>query len=168
MIKYRTLLKLSSVFFITLFTTVVCHAASNGTIIGQLEISHAWVRAAPPNVKNAAAFMIISNHGMAADRLIIVSSKIANKTELHNHINDKDVMRMRKVSYIPIPAHGDAELKPGSYHIMFKGLKKTIKEGDIIIINLKFANAGDVILRTPVIKDNGGHKGNKKNKHKHN
>ena len=166
MIKFRTILISGSLVFVALFSSVVCHTASHGARIGKLEITRAWVRATPPNAKNAGAFMVISNHGAAKDKLIAVGSKLANKIELHNHINDKGVMRMRKISHIVIPAHSSTELKPGSYHIMFKGLTKTIKEGDMVMINLKFENAGDITLHTPVKKDKNWSKS--ENEHKHN
>tara|TARA_B100000686_G_scaffold338970_1_gene412284 strand:+ start:402 stop:890 length:489 start_codon:yes stop_codon:yes gene_type:complete len=162
MINLRTTLVSGNLIFIALFSPVVCHTASHGTTVGKLEITQAWIRATPPNAKNAGAFMIISNHGTAADRLVAVSSEIANKTELHNHINDEGVMRMREVSHIVIPAHSSTELKPGSYHIMFKGLTKAIKEGDMVMINLKFENAGITTLHTPIKKYKSG------SKHKHN
>ena len=51
-------------------------------------------------------------------------------------------MRMREVKGgVPLDAKSVTELKPGSYHVMFMGLKKQLKEGEKIPVTLKFKNA---------------------------
>ncbi len=70
------------------------------------------------------------------------SSPVADRVEVHTHINDNGVMRMREVEGgVPLEAKSVTELKPGSYHVMFMGLKKQLKEGDKIPVTLKFKNA---------------------------
>ena len=114
-------------------------------------VSDAWARASPGAVKNGAAFMTIMNHG-AADRLISAAAPVSAKTELHNHINDNGVMRMRKVPAIDIPAGETVTLKPGGLHVMFMGLKAPLQEGGSFPLALTFEKAGTVTVQVPVKK----------------
>ena len=57
------------------------------------------------------------------------------------------VMKMRPLDKgIEIPAGGKLELKPGSYHVMFIGLKKPLVKGDVIKGSLTFEKAGKVAV----------------------
>ena len=49
---------------------------------------------------------------------------------------ENDVMKMRAVPGIDIPAGKGADLKPGGYHVMLMNLKSQMKEGDVVPITL--------------------------------
>ncbi len=87
-----------------------------------VEASNAYARAVVKGVKQSGAFVTLKNTD-ATDNVLVaasVSPKFAARTELHTHINDNGVMRMREVKDgVPLPAGQTVELKPGSYHIMF-------------------------------------------------
>ena len=86
--------------------------------------------------------MKIHNDEAKQDFLVGGSSPVADRVEVHTHVNDNGVMRMREVKGgIPLEAKGVTELKPGSYHVMFMGLKKPLKEGEKVPVTLKFKNA---------------------------
>ena len=110
--------------------------------LGALTISGPFARASAGKAKAGGGFMTIMNKG-EADKLIAVSSGIAKRTELHTHIKDGDVMRMREVDHVDVP-NGMVELKPGSYHVMFMGLKQPLKEGQTVPVELTFEKAGKV------------------------
>jgi len=113
-------------------------------VLGQVQIEHAWTRATPPGAKVGGGYMTIKNAG-AADKLVGASSSVAAKVELHVHINDNGVMKMREVpGGYDIPAKGAFELKPGGAHLMFMDLKAPLKEGDKVTVTLKFEKAGEV------------------------
>jgi copper(I)-binding protein len=61
-----------------------------------------------------------------------------------------NVMKMRQVKDIAIPANGAVELKPGGYHLMFLNLKGPFVAGETVPVKLKFAKAGDVEVKFPV------------------
>ena len=83
------------------------------------------------------AFMKIHNDEAKQDFLVGGSSPVADRVEVHTHVNDNGVMRMREVKGgIPLEAKGVTELKPGSYHVMFMGLKKPLKEGEKVPVTL--------------------------------
>ena len=102
------------------------------------------MRATAPGAKVAGGYMVMRNTGAAADRLLSASSRAAAKVELHVHINDNGVMRMREVRGYDVPAKGAFELKPGGAHLMFLDIKRPFKEGEKVPVKLKFQKAGEV------------------------
>lgn len=112
---------------------------------GSLKIDHPWSRAMPVNSPMAAAFMSIENKGHQDDRLLSASSPQATRIELHTHLNDNGVMRMREVSGgVILPAGKTTKLAPGGLHIMFMDVKKQAKAGDKFPLTLQFEKAGKV------------------------
>jgi len=109
----------------------------------QVQIEKPWARATAPGAKVAGGYMLIRNQG-AADRLVSASSPAAAKVELHVHINDNGVMKMREVPGYDVPAKGAFELKPGGAHLMFMDIKRPFKEGEKLPVKLKFEKAGEV------------------------
>ncbi|MCX7304056.1 MAG: copper chaperone PCu(A)C [Hyphomicrobiales bacterium] len=113
---------------------------------GDIEVVHPWSRATPEGAKVAAGYAVIKNNGASPDRLIAVTGEIAGKTEVHEmSVDSAGVMTMRPVlGGLEIPAGGEAELKPGSFHIMFMDLKQGAKEGEEFKGTLTFEKAGTV------------------------
>jgi hypothetical protein len=64
-------------------------------------------------------------------------------------------MEMIPQESIALPADGEVELKPGSYHVMLIGLKQDLKAGDEISLTLKFKNHADLALKVPVMDAEG-------------
>jgi copper(I)-binding protein len=104
---------------------------------------------------NTAAFLTITNSGATSDFLISASAapEIVKAVELHTMIEEGGVMKMRPVEKIEVPANGEAVLKPGSFHVMFIGVQKELKDGDTVKLSLTFEKAGtiqvDAVVRTP-------------------
>lgn len=117
---------------------------------GAMEIESAFARASPKVARAGAGFMTLRNTGTEADRLIAASSEVSAVTELHTHINDNGVMRMRQVEAIDIPAGGTVELKPGGLHVMFMNLHGPLMEGTEFPVILRFERAGEVTVTIPV------------------
>ncbi|TIX61237.1 MAG: copper chaperone PCu(A)C, partial [Mesorhizobium sp.] len=94
-----------------------------------LEIEHPWSRATPAGAKVAGGYFTIVNKGSAPDRLLSIASDISEKAELHEMGVKDGVMTMRPVGGgLEISAGGKVELKPGTYHVMFLGLKRQPKQ----------------------------------------
>jgi len=110
----------------------------------QLQIEKPWTRATAPGASVAGGYMVIRNAGSAADRLVSASSPAAAKVELHVHVNDNGVMKMREVRGYDVPAKGSFELKPGGAHLMFMNIKRPFKEGERLPVTLRFEKAGEV------------------------
>ncbi|MGB5446214.1 MAG: copper chaperone PCu(A)C [Psychromonas sp.] len=122
-----------------------------------LTVEDAYVRATPPNSKNSAAFMVIKNTDIKEVKLIAAKSDIADRVELHTHINEDGMMKMRQVAEIIIKAEDAVLLQPGGYHVMFLNLKQPLKEGQSVAISLYFDNGEQIDIKAP-IKKIGMHK----------
>ncbi|MGF1733910.1 copper chaperone PCu(A)C [Photobacterium satsumensis] len=117
---------------------------------GDLHIDHPWSKQVPPTSQVAAAFFNVMNHSDSSDELISASSPIAEKTELHAHMHEDGMMKMREVEKIDIPAHDSQALKPGGYHIMLFNLKEVPQLGDSFPVTLNFKHAGAVEVEVKV------------------
>jgi periplasmic copper chaperone A len=127
----------------------------------QVEVQDAWTRATAPGSKIAAGYMTLRNAGASPDRLLGAMSPLAERVEMHVHIKDGDVVRMRQVKAYDIPPKGTFELKPGSAHLMFIGVKQPFKEGEKVPTTLRFEHAGavNVEFRVGGLGDTTSHKG---------
>jgi len=136
--------------FIGAVGAVLLGIAALPAVAGEIEIGNATLR--PPVVAggNGAAFFTITNHG-PADRLIAAAAPGTRLVELHTHVRDGDVLRMRKVEAIAVPADGTAELKPGGDHVMLFGLDPaSVAPGTRLPLTLTFERAGVIQIEVPV------------------
>lgn len=100
----------------------------------QVTVSEAWVRATVTQQKATGAFMQIKSAKDA--RLLEVRSPVAGVVEIHKMEMADNMMKMRAVDSIDLPAGKVVELKPGSYHVMLLDLKAQVKEGDVVPVTL--------------------------------
>jgi copper(I)-binding protein len=131
--KHRSILAL----MMSISLTLPAFAAG---LADQVNVVDPYVRMAPPSAKVTGAFMLLKNSGDKSVAVVSAASGVANVTELHNHINDGGVMRMRQVKEIIVPAKGEVALKPGSFHVMLIDMKAPLKENDHVVIKLGFAD----------------------------
>lgn len=108
-----------------------------------------WVRPTAPGAKVGGAFMTLVG-GKEADRVVSGSSPVAGVVELHTHIMEGGVAKMRAIPVIEVPAGGKVELKPGGLHIMLINLKAPLKAGEVIPLKLRFEKAGEIEVNVPV------------------
>ncbi|WP_255531315.1 copper chaperone PCu(A)C [Polynucleobacter sp. UK-Gri1-W3] len=118
--------------------------------VDAVSVSDAYTRATVPGQKVAGGFLKIQNKGNTPDQLISASSPSAGDIQLHEMAMEGNVMKMRQVKDIAVPANGSVELKPGGYHLMFLDLKGPFVAGETIPVKLKFAKSGDVEVKLPV------------------
>jgi copper(I)-binding protein len=117
--------------------------------VGSIKVENAYTRATVPGQQVAGGFMKIENKG-AADQLVSASSPVAGEVQLHEMAMDGNVMKMRQVKDIAVPAGGAVELKPGGLHLMFMNIKAPLTAGESVPVKLKFAKAGEVEVKMPV------------------
>lgn len=130
---------------------------------GNLSIGHPWARETAAGQTTGGGFLTVANKGKIEDRLIAARSPAAAKVEIHSMIMDAGVMKMRPVSGgLAVPPGGTLELRPGSFHIMFIGLKAPFRRGEVVPVTLTFAKAGKVDVRFKVepVTFGGNHAGN--------
>lgn len=113
--------------------------------IGDLVIGHPWTRATPGGASVGAGYLKITNNGKEADRLTGGTLDGADTVEIHEMKMEGDTMIMRQAEHgVEIKRGETIEFKPGSYHLMFIGLKKPIAQGPNIKGTLTFEKAGSV------------------------
>jgi periplasmic copper chaperone A len=131
---------------------------------GPITIVQPWTRAAGANA-TGAGFMTIRNAG-AADRLVAARSPAARTVELHTHIRDGDVMRMRPVAAIDVPSGQPVTLAPGGVHLMLIGLVSPTRPGDRVPVTLTFESAGEVMVHL-VVESAGARRPGGDGSHRH-
>ncbi len=103
-------------------------------VMAQVTVKDPWVRATVSAQKATGAFMQITSAQDA--RLVEASSPVAGVVEVHEMVMEKDVMKMRAVKGLDLPAGKTVELKPGGYHVMLMDLKQQMKEGTTVPVTL--------------------------------
>jgi len=119
-------------------------ALAHDYVIGNLRIDHPAARPTPPGARTASAYFTIQNTGKAADRLIRIASPAAASIELHSMTMDGNLMKMRAVAGIDIPAGGKVTLASGGYHVMLVDLARPLAIGDKVPLTLTFEKAGSI------------------------
>ena len=103
-------------------------------VMAQVTVKDPWVRATVPAQKATGAFMQITSAQDA--RLVEAKSPVAGVVEVHEMVMEKDVMKMRAMKGLDLPAGKTVELKPGGYHVMLMDLKEQMKEGTTVPVTL--------------------------------
>jgi len=117
---------------------------------GTLKIAHPWARPTVPGQPAGGAFLKLQNTGPSADKLVGGSTPAAANVEIHRMAMEGDVMKMREIGALEIPAGQTVELKPGDLHLMLTGLKAPLQPGTMVPLTLKFEKAGEVKVELKV------------------
>jgi len=134
---------------------------------GDIMIHDSWARASIGKAPNSAAYMILMTHGTEADKLIGVATPAAERAELHTHVLENDIAKMRPIEAIEIAPGEPAVMEPGSLHVMLMGLKGPLEEGSKLPLTLTFEHAGEVTVDVPIVGIRGPSKESESSKHTH-
>jgi periplasmic copper chaperone A len=104
-----------------------------------VKVEDAWVRGTVATQKATGAFMRLTPSAKA--RLVSASSPVAGVVEIHEMSMENDVMKMRQIPGLDLPAGKATDLKPGGYHVMMMDLKAPVKAGDTVPLTLTFEDA---------------------------
>ena len=130
----------------TCLTLLINGAMAHESTCGAITVAHAHASPTLGELKvGAVYFKGITNKGKQADQLLGARTTAAVKVEIHEMAMEGDVMKMRAVPNLPIPAGQTVSLAQGQHnghHVMLMGLSKPLKEGDKFPITLKFKRAG--------------------------
>ena len=122
-------------------------ASGHEAVAGDLTLVHPWARASlSVKARSGAAYLAARNSGSRTERLIGASTHIADRAELHVHETEGNVMKMRRVEAIEIPAGATVELAPGGPHVMLMGLRTPLVKGMTFPLTLVFESAGEVVV----------------------
>jgi len=106
----------------------------------QVTVTDAWIRGTVPQQMATGAFMQVTSARDA--KLIEARSPVAGIVEIHEMKLENNVMRMRAVPSLRLPAGRTVELKPGGYHVMLMDLKQQLKEGEVVPVTLTVEAGG--------------------------
>jgi len=107
-------------------------------------------RAMPPGTPNSGAFMTFHNGGTVAVKLMSAKATVSKSVELHTHVMEDGMMRMRQISEIVVPPGEDVVLQPGGLHVMFIGLNGSLEEGRSFPLTLVFSDGSTKVVKVPV------------------
>lgn len=119
-----------------------------------ISASDAWARPTLKGTRTGAVYLMLSNHGTANDRLVGVSTPVAEHAEVHEDVTTNGVMSMTPVPALALPAGASTAIEPGRYHIMLVDIKTQLSAGESFPITLTFASAPPLevnvtVTRTP-------------------
>jgi periplasmic copper chaperone A len=137
-------------------------ALAHGTRAGDIVIDHPYATPSPPGAPGAVYFRGLSNRGRVADRLISARTPVAESVEIHRSTLDGNVMRMRPIAALELPAGAELRLRHGGdTHLMLVGLKARLEDGQRFTLQLRFERAGDtdvtVWVQTPRLREDHRH-----------
>jgi periplasmic copper chaperone A len=115
-------------------------------------VAGAWARASVPGQRSSGAFMTLTASEPVT--LVGVATPVAGLAEVHEMKMEGDVMRMRAVPALQLPARQPVRLAPGGYHLMLQELKAPLKPDTTIPITLTFrtqhGDKRELALQVPV------------------
>lgn len=142
---------LAIVFAVTAMLQAASLALAQGTQpAAGIQVSEPWARATGKMAHSGVAYLALENSSDRSDRLISASTPAAGRVELHTHIKDGDIMRMRQVQSVEVGPRSKLQLKPGGLHLMLLDLKGPLVEGAQFPLTLRFEKAGEVTVEVAV------------------
>jgi copper(I)-binding protein len=117
----------------------------------QVTVTDPWVRGTVAGQMATGAFMQLKSAKDA--KLVEARSPVAGVVEIHEMAMENNVMRMRAVTALDLPAGRSVDLKPGGYHVMLMDLKQQMKEGEVVPVTLVIESGGKretVEVKAPV------------------
>lgn len=115
-----------------------------------IQVEDPYVRAVPPGQPNSAAFLSLRNSDDQPHEILYARSPAAAVVELHTHINNGGLLKMRRIPAIELPPGKVTRLAPGGLHIMLIKLHKELKPGDEVRLTLVFDDDSEMALQAPV------------------
>jgi len=134
------------------FLLIIGLIFSGYSLAASLELTGAYARATPPNAPTSAILLHLNNSTEHAISLVSANTPAAGRVELHTMSMDGDVMKMRQIEKIEVPAHSSVELKPGGLHLMLFNLQQSFKEGQELDLELNFSDGSQQRITLPVKK----------------
>ncbi|MBR3371682.1 MAG: copper chaperone PCu(A)C [Rhodobacteraceae bacterium] len=158
-----------------LLTTAAAVTFALPALACDLEVHDAYARTSTAMSQSGAAFMHIMNNSATECRIIGARSDVAQRVELHTHLEDDNgVMRMVELEGgITVPAQSMHALERGGDHVMFLGLNQSLSHGDDVAVTLVLENGDELAIVIPVDLERttdhgGGHNHSHGHTHSHN
>ena len=137
----------------TAATTLLTPLASSAESVDHkaLHVAHGWARASLGQSPNSAAYVTVHNPTQHGDKVVAVRCAAAARCEIHNHVMDGDVMKMRREEHLSVEPGAHIEFKPGGLHIMMFDLEAPLAAGEKTEITFVFETSGEVLVNADVL-----------------
>lgn len=116
----------------------------------QLAVHDLYVTAPIPGQVAVAAYMSIQNNGDTPVTLVGATSPASVGVQIHNTQMSDELMQMREVDSILIPAGGSAVMEPGGMHMMLVGIEREALSGPDVDLILVFADGSEMLVKAPL------------------
>ena len=113
-----------------------------------IDVKSAWARPTVAGQMGTGAFMHLKSRDGA--RLLGASSDVAGVVEIHEMAMEGNVMRMRPIRSLDLPAGSTVELKPGGHHVMLMDLKRPLATGEKINVELRLETRDKKLVTQPI------------------
>ncbi|AUN95095.1 copper chaperone PCu(A)C [Pseudazoarcus pumilus] len=117
-----------------LFVASLSLAILSAPVLAGVQIEEPWVRATVAQQKASGAFMMLTASKDA--RLVGASSPAAGVVEIHEMKMESQIMRMRRIEAVDLPAGEVVTLAPGGHHVMLMDLVAPLSEGGEVALTL--------------------------------
>ncbi|MCW2270924.1 MULTISPECIES: copper chaperone PCu(A)C [Pseudomonas] len=107
--------------------------------LADTSVTDAWVRATVAHQQSTGAFMTLT--ASSDSKLVDVQSPVAEIVQVHQMTMNNDVMGMKQVQSVDLPAGKAVSLDPNGYHVMLMKLKQQVKEGEQVPLTLVIEDA---------------------------
>lgn len=119
-----------------------------GPAFAQVEVTNAWMRPTVEGQMGTGAFMTL--RAKEPMRVVGATSAVAGVVEIHEMTLQNNVMRMRAIESLALPAGQAVELKPGGHHVMLMDLKRALKRGEKVAVELHLETADKRRVTQPI------------------
>ena len=145
----RLLLQLAAALSLTVASILAIAGATRAQGDG-IEVRDIFSRATIGQATSGVVYLTIVNHASSPDRLMSASTPVAARTDLHMTVRENDVVRMRRLETLAIPAGESVAFEPGGAHVMLSGLEAPLREGGSFELTLEFEAGGPMTVDVPV------------------
>lgn len=110
-----------------------------------VQVKDAWVRAMVAGQQSTGVYLTVT--AKTATRLVAITSAVAGVAEVHEMKMEGDIMKMRAVPVLELPAGKSVRFKPGGYHVMLMDLEQPLRKGSTVPLTLFFKDAQGIESR---------------------
>jgi hypothetical protein len=111
-----------------------------------------YAYAVPPGQRSTAAYMTLTNDSGQDRAVVAAESPAVESVEIHTHLHEDGMMRMRRVDRLDLPAGEKVALEPGGLHLMLIGLRETLAPGDSVEFTLELDDGSRIPVQAEVRK----------------
>lgn len=134
--------------FLPLLAALLLPLHASASSLSSVQVRDAYARPSLAGVTTGVVFLTMSSHH--DDAVLAVSTPAAKSAELHDHLHEGGMMRMRKVDQVALAAGKPVAFRPGGLHVMLFGVSPALKEGDAISLTFTFAKHEPITIEVPV------------------